>query len=85
VVNEINVSLVKSVYFGSANAKRCGQLWEAWNSLHRLRLLQQSNIVESYSLLEPDACAATDDNREMEALVYGEIVQMKPGPTERSS
>ncbi len=36
-----------------------------------------SNIDKSYSLLEPDACAASDGNREIETVVYGEIVQMK--------
>jgi hypothetical protein len=28
-------------------------------------------------LLEPDACAASDSNGEVETVVYGEIVQMK--------
>jgi hypothetical protein len=36
-----------------------------------------SNIVESYSLLEPDACAVSDKTGEFETAVYGEIVQMK--------
>jgi hypothetical protein len=33
--------------------------------------------VESYLLPEPDNCAATDCTREIERVVYGEIVQMK--------
>jgi hypothetical protein len=33
--------------------------------------------VKSCSLLEPDACADTDSNGEIETVVYGEIVQMK--------
>jgi hypothetical protein len=37
----------------------------------------RSNLVESYSLLEPEACAASDGNGERETVVYGEIVQMK--------
>jgi hypothetical protein len=37
----------------------------------------RSNIVESNSLLEPEACAASDGNREMETVAYGERVQMK--------
>jgi hypothetical protein len=37
----------------------------------------RSNVVELYSLLEPDACATSDRNREMETVVYGKIVQMK--------
>jgi hypothetical protein len=37
----------------------------------------RSTIVESYPLLEPDACAITGGNREVEMIVYGEIVQMK--------
>jgi hypothetical protein len=37
----------------------------------------RSNIGESYSLLEPEACAASDGNRELETVFYGEIVQMK--------
>jgi hypothetical protein len=36
-----------------------------------------SNIIESYSLLEPDACAASDKAGEVEKTVYGEIVQIK--------
>jgi hypothetical protein len=36
-----------------------------------------SNIVESFWLLEPDACAASDKNGEIETAVYGEIVEMK--------
>jgi hypothetical protein len=37
----------------------------------------QPCIMESYSLLEPDACAASDGHGEMETVVYGEIVQMR--------
>jgi hypothetical protein len=37
----------------------------------------RSNIVDSYSLLEPDACAVSDKTGEFETAVYGEIVQMK--------
>jgi hypothetical protein len=33
--------------------------------------------VESYLLLEPDACAVTDGKREVETVVCGGIVQMK--------
>jgi hypothetical protein len=35
----------------------------------------QSNVVESYSLLEPDACANMGRDGEVETTVYGEIVQ----------
>jgi hypothetical protein len=37
----------------------------------------RSNIVESYSLLEPDGCAASDKTGEFETAKYGEIVQIK--------
>jgi hypothetical protein len=37
----------------------------------------QSNVVESYSLLEPDACANMGRDGEVETTVYGEIVQIK--------
>jgi hypothetical protein len=37
----------------------------------------KSNIIESYSLLEPDACAASDKAGEVETTVYREIVQIK--------
>jgi hypothetical protein len=37
----------------------------------------RSNIVESYSLLEPDACANMGKEGEVETMVYGEIVQIK--------
>ncbi len=37
----------------------------------------QSNVVESYSLLEPDACASMGRDGEVETTVYGEIVQIK--------
>jgi hypothetical protein len=36
-----------------------------------------SNVVESYSLLEPDACANMGRDGEVETTVYGEIVQIK--------
>ncbi len=37
----------------------------------------RSNVVESYSLLEPDACANMRRDGEVETTVYGEIVQIK--------
>ncbi len=37
----------------------------------------RSNIVESYSLLEPDACANMGKEGEVETMLYGEIVQIK--------
>jgi hypothetical protein len=37
----------------------------------------QSNIVEAYLLLEPDACANMSKEGEVETTVYGEIVQIK--------
>jgi hypothetical protein len=37
----------------------------------------RSNIVEAYSLLEPDACANMGKEGEVETTVYGEIVQIK--------
>jgi hypothetical protein len=37
----------------------------------------RSNVVESYSLLEPDACANMDRDEEVETTVYSEIVQIK--------
>jgi hypothetical protein len=37
----------------------------------------RSNIIESYSLLEPDACVNTGKEGEVETTVYGEIVQIK--------
>jgi hypothetical protein len=37
----------------------------------------RSNVVESYSLLEQDACANMGRDGEVEAMVYGEIVQIK--------
>ncbi len=37
----------------------------------------KSNIVESYLLLEPDACTTTDSNGEIKTVMYREIVQMK--------
>jgi hypothetical protein len=37
----------------------------------------RSNVVETYSLLEPDACANMGKEGEVETTVYGEIVQIK--------
>jgi hypothetical protein len=37
----------------------------------------RSNVVESYSLLEPDACANMGRDGEVETMVYGEIVHIK--------
>ncbi len=37
----------------------------------------RSNIVEAYSLLEPDACANMGKEGKVETTVYGEIVQIK--------
>ncbi len=37
----------------------------------------KSNIVESYSLLEPDACAVSVKTGDIETAVYGGIVQIK--------
>jgi hypothetical protein len=37
----------------------------------------RSNVVEAYSLLEPDACANMGRDGEIETTVYGEIVQIK--------
>jgi hypothetical protein len=37
----------------------------------------QSNIVEAYSLLEPDNCANMGKEGEVETTVYVEIVQIK--------
>ncbi len=37
----------------------------------------RSNVVEAYSLLEPDACANIRKDGEVETTVYGEIVQIK--------
>ncbi len=37
----------------------------------------RSNVVEAYSLLEPDTCANMDKEGEVETTVYGEIVQIK--------
>jgi hypothetical protein len=36
----------------------------------------RSNVVESYSLLEPDACANMGRDGEVETTVYGKIVQI---------
>ncbi len=37
----------------------------------------RSNVVEAYSLLEPDACASSGRDGEVETTVFGEIVQIK--------
>jgi hypothetical protein len=37
----------------------------------------RNNVVEAYSLLEPDACANMGKDGEVETTVYGEIVQIK--------
>jgi hypothetical protein len=37
----------------------------------------RSNIIESYSLLEPDPCANTGKEGEIETTMYREIVQIK--------
>jgi hypothetical protein len=37
----------------------------------------RSNVIELYSLLEPDTCANTGKEGEVETTVYGEIVQIK--------
>jgi hypothetical protein len=37
----------------------------------------RTNVVEAYSLLEPDACANMGKYGEVETTVYGEIVQIK--------
>jgi hypothetical protein len=39
----------------------------------------RSNVVEAYSLLEPDACANMGRDGEVETTVFGEIVQIKIG------
>ncbi len=36
----------------------------------------RSNVIESYSLLEPDACANSGKEGEVETTVYGEIMQI---------
>jgi hypothetical protein len=36
-----------------------------------------SNIVEPYSLLEPDVSAASAGSEHIKTTLYGEIVQMK--------
>jgi hypothetical protein len=37
----------------------------------------RSNVLEAYSLLEPDTCANVGKDGEVETTVYGEIVQIK--------
>jgi hypothetical protein len=39
--------------------------------------MNRSNIIETYSLLEPDMCCASDSNREFKIIVYGKSMQMK--------
>jgi RNA recognition motif-containing protein len=39
--------------------------------------LNKSNVIESYSPQEPNACASSDKASEVEITVYGEIVQIK--------
>jgi hypothetical protein len=39
--------------------------------------LNRSNVVESYSLQEPDASANTGKEGQVETTVYGEIMQIK--------
>jgi hypothetical protein len=39
--------------------------------------INRSNVVEAYSLLEPDACTNMGKDGEVETTVYGEIVQIK--------
>jgi hypothetical protein len=43
----------------------------------------RSNTVEAYSLLEPEACANSGRDGEVETTVYGEIVQIKTTITEK--
>jgi hypothetical protein len=51
-----------------------GKLTEAFTAYD---CSNRSNVVESYSLLEPDACAVSDKTGEVEMAANGEIVQMK--------
>jgi hypothetical protein len=41
------------------------------------RTVRKSIMEELYSLLEPEACPTSDGNREVETVVYREIVQIK--------
>jgi hypothetical protein len=61
------LSLVLLLCFAGHPAEGC----TAYNCSNR------SNIVEAYSLLEPDACANMGKEGEAENTVYGEIVQIK--------
>jgi hypothetical protein len=36
-----------------------------------------TNVMESYSLLEPDACANMGKDGEVETSMYGEVAQVK--------
>jgi hypothetical protein len=47
------------------------------NAFTTHKCTNRSNFVESHSLLEPDACVATDCNGEVKMTVYGEIVQIE--------
>jgi hypothetical protein len=51
-----------------------GQAVEGFNAYD---CSNRSNIVDSYSLLESDACANMGKEGEVERTVYGEIVQIK--------
>jgi hypothetical protein len=51
-----------------------GKLTEAFTAYN---CSNRSNVVESYLLLEPDACAVSDKTGEVEMAANGEIVQMK--------
>jgi hypothetical protein len=53
--------------------RQCGPV-EAFTAYH---CSNRSNIVESYSLLEPDVCTVSDKTGEFEMAIHGEIVQMK--------
>jgi hypothetical protein len=49
--------------------KICIKIWK--------KNIKEKNIVEAFSLLEPDACANMGKEGEVETTVYGEIVQIK--------
>ncbi len=48
-----------------------GSPLDAFKAYH---CMNQSNIVESYLLLEPDACAASDGNGEIKTTMYGRLI-----------
>ncbi len=54
-------------------SRRPAEAFMAYNCSNR------SNIVESYWLLEPDDCAFSDGNGEMETVVYREIQCLPKG------